>query len=108
MDQQCISIIDCGSNSGVKPIAEVLNLFAISVYALVDEDPGNLITATIIGDLETLLGNDKVFLQRPKLEGLFGLAHKPSRVDVLGFFPTWFETNLPPAVYGDLKNKINV
>ncbi|MBA7671969.1 DNA replication and repair protein RecF [subsurface metagenome] len=26
LDQQCASIIDCGSNSGVKPIAEVLNL----------------------------------------------------------------------------------
>lgn len=107
LDQQCISIIDCGSNSGVKPIAEVLSLFAISVYALIDEDPSNPITATIIGDLETLLGNDKVFLQRPKLEGLFGLTHKPSRVVALSFFPTWFETSTPPAVYGDIENRIN-
>lgn len=107
LDQQCVSIIDCGSNSGVKPIAEVLSLFDISVYALVDEDPGNPTTAVIISDLETLLGGDNVFLQRPKLEGLFGLTSKPSRVDALSFFPTWFETNVPSAVYDNLKDRIN-
>jgi len=108
LDRECVSIIECDGNSGIKPIAEVLRLFDISVHALVDEDPGNAASAIIISDLETLLGSDKVFLQKPKLEGLFGMVSKPSRVGALTFFPTWFETNTPPDVYEDVKNDINV
>jgi len=108
LDRECVSIIECDSNSGIKPITEVLRLFDISVHALLDEDPGDTASATIISGLETLLGSDKVFLQRPKLEGLFGMVSKPSRVGALTFFPTWFETNTPPDVYVGIKNDINV
>lgn len=103
LDQKCISIIECSSNSAVKPIGELLKSFDIPTYALIDEDPGNPSTAQIISELASILGVDNVFLQSPKLEGLFGLATKPSKIDALNFFPSWFTTNLPPNVYVNLK-----
>jgi hypothetical protein len=107
LDKECVSIIDCGGIGNIGPIAQVLDLFNIATYAFVDEDPGNAATAQIITDLQTLLGNDKVFPQTPNLEGMFGLPRKPSKVDSLAFFPTWFNTNPPQAVYNNLKTKIS-
>jgi hypothetical protein len=101
-----VSIIECGSNSAIKPIGELLKSFDISSYALVDEDPGNPSTAQIISDLKSVPGTENVFLQSPKLEGLFGLAAKPSKIDALNFFPSWLTTNVPPNVYVNLKNHI--
>ncbi len=107
LDKECVSIIDCGGNGNIGPIAQVLNLFNTATYALVDEDPGNAATAPIIADLKALLGNDKVFLQSPKLEGMFGQPRKPSKAESLTFFPTWFSNHAPQAVYNNLKTKIS-
>jgi putative ATP-dependent endonuclease of OLD family len=106
LDQRCVSIIECGSNSAIKPIAELLSSFDIAACVLVDQDPGNQSTAQIIYDLRSILGADKVFLQSPKLEGLFGLSTKPSKIEALDFFPSWLTNNLPPNVYVNLKNHI--
>lgn len=106
LDKQSVSITECGSNTGIKPVGEVLKVFKIPTYALLDEDPGNQNTVAIISNLKTFLGHDNVFLQSPKLEGMFGLSKKPSRSESLQFFPGWFETNDPPQIYQELKNKI--
>jgi len=106
LDKQCISIIDCGGNRNIEPIAKVLGLFSISTYALMDEDPGNPITAGIITGLKPLIGNDRVFLQTPRLDRMFGLPQKPSKADALTFFPSWFSSNPPQPVYNALKTKI--
>lgn len=106
LDQKSISIIECGSNTAIKPIGEVLKSFAIPTYALIDEDPGNLSTRRIIEELRSFLGTKNVFLQRPKLEILFDLKKKPSKAEAVDFFPSWFSSNEPYQVYKQLKKRI--
>jgi predicted ATP-dependent endonuclease of OLD family len=106
LDKRGISIAECGSNTGIKPIGKVAKLFQIPVYALIDEDPGNQNTRRIITELKSFLGNNNVFLQSPKLESLFGLTKKPNRYESLSIFPQWFSNNIPPSVYADLKRSI--
>lgn len=106
LDKENVSITECGSNTAVKPISEVLKFFKIPTYALIDEDPENDNTGRIISVLKSFLGDDYVFLQSPKLETMFGLPKKPNKVEALSFFPRWFETNEPPRVYKNIKEKI--
>ena len=106
LDKESISITECRGNTAVKPISEVLKFFRIPTYALIDEDPGNPKTAKIISDLKSFLGNDNVFLQKPTLEGMFGLSKKMSKAEALIFFQTWFNSNVPPTVYEQLKQEI--
>lgn len=106
LDTESISVTECGSNTTIKPISEILKLFNTSTYVLIDEDPSNQNTAKIIEELKRFLGNDKVLLQSPKLEGMFGLSKKPTRAEALEFFPNWFRSNKPPMVYKQLKQKI--
>ena len=107
LDRDSISVTECGSNTGVKPIGEVLKLFNVPVIALVDEDPGNPSSTKINAELITTLGKDNVFFTSPKLESLFGLSKKLSKADALLTFPSWFSKNDPPKVYQDIKNKIS-
>jgi predicted ATP-dependent endonuclease of OLD family len=106
LDQKSISIIECGSNTAIKPIGEVLKYFAIPTYALIDEDPGNRSTERIIVELKSFLGTEDVFLQRPNLETLFGLDKKPSKMEAVAFFPSWFSSNNPCEVYKQVKKRI--
>ena len=106
LDRQSISIIDVGGSGEVPVLAEVLVKFEIPTLALLDEDPGNINTAAIITRTEGILGAANVFLQRPKLEGMFALSSKPSRVIAMGLFPGWFAVNPAPQPYGDLANRI--
>jgi len=106
LDKESISIIECGSNTAIKPISEILKLFSISTYVLTDEDPSNLNTAKIISELKSFLGGDKVLLQSPTLEGIFGLSKKLTKAEAVAHFPTWFVTNDSPDVYKQLKRKI--
>ncbi len=106
LDKESICLTECGSNTAVKPVSEVLGFFEIPTCALIDEDPGNLNTRRIISELKSFLGDDNVFLQQPKLEGLFGLSKKPNKKEALIFFPQWFSRNNPPTIYVHLKRKI--
>lgn len=106
LDKESISITECGGNTAIKSISEILKLFNISTYVLTDEDPSNPTTAKIINELKEVLGDDKVLLQSPNLEGMFGLSKKPSKAEALTFFSEWFKSNNPPDVYKLLKQKI--
>ncbi|XUX00011.1 MAG: AAA family ATPase [Dehalogenimonas sp.] len=99
IDQMCISVIDCNGISSIIDIARVLKGFKIEVLALVDEDPGNPITARHNQNLQTLLGSSSVFLQSPNLESLFGFTNKPSKADALVSLPSWFASNPVPPMY---------
>ncbi|MEW6455879.1 MAG: AAA family ATPase [Acidobacteriota bacterium] len=106
LDKESVSIMECGSNTAIKPISEILKLFNISTYALIDEDPSNQKTAKIIEELRRFLDSDRVLLQSPNLEGIFGLGKKLSKAEALAFFSDWFNGNSPPDVYKLLKQKI--
>ena len=107
LDKHSISVTDCGSNSAIKPVSELLDQFNIPTCALIDEDPSDPNTAKIIQDLRTILDNENVLLQSPDLEGMFGLSKKLDKAEALKFFPTWFSQNSPPQVYTRLKNRID-
>ncbi|KUK05381.1 ATP-dependent nuclease [Archaeoglobus fulgidus] len=117
LDKHNISIIDCGGNTGIKPMVEILLAFNIDVYVLMDEDPGNQSTQQLISRIRNLIG-DKLFLQSPNLEGIFNFdqirrdhgiqRNKFSKEIALKVLPTWFESNSVPPVYESLKNIIGV
>ena len=67
LDKHNISVIDCGGNTGIKPMAEILRKFNIETYVLMDEDLGNPTTQRLITQIKLLLGDDNVFLQSPNL-----------------------------------------
>jgi predicted ATP-dependent endonuclease of OLD family len=52
IDSSNISVIECGSISGIKPMIEILNNFDIYCLAIVDEDPGNATTQGHINDIK--------------------------------------------------------
>jgi predicted ATP-dependent endonuclease of OLD family len=106
LDKENISIVECSSKNSIKPISEVLRIFKIPTYVLLDEDPGNAETKKVISELQEFLGNDRVFIQQPNLEGMFGLSKKLSKAEAIEFFPEWFKNNTPPQVYENIKNKI--
>lgn len=108
LDKLNISIIECNSNTGIRPMAEVLQSFNIETYALIDEDPGNPETQKHIHAVKGLIGDARVLLQEPNLEGIFGLDKKPNKREALEFFPNYFKHNDPPQIYIELKNKMNL
>lgn len=106
LDKENISIADCGSKDSIPDIVITLKNFQIPCYVLIDEDPGNTQTKTLIERLRSLLGSQNVFLQTPHLEGLFGLRGKLDKKGALEFFPQWFQNNDPPRLYLDLKRQM--
>jgi len=118
LDKHNISVIDCGGNTGIKPMVEILRGFNIDTYVLMDEDPENQNTQKLITNLRSLLGDDKVLLQSPNLEGIFDFNRikqtyginrdKFTKEIALKVLPSWFENNPVPRVYENLKNIIGV
>ncbi|MCD6305399.1 MAG: AAA family ATPase [Deltaproteobacteria bacterium] len=126
LDKYNISVVGCGSINEIKPIAQILKGFEIETYALVDEDPGNDDTNKKIQSIKGVLGNDKVLLQSPSLEGIFNYRQitkeyyhiidecggrkrkweKFTKEVALKVLPLWFEKNEPPEVYKNLKEKL--
>jgi len=106
LDKENISIVDCGSRDSIPDIAKILSNFRVPCYALIDEDPGNTQTQTLIERVRSLLGNENVFLQSPNLEGLFGLRTQLDKKEALEFFPKWFQNNNPPVLYVNLKKQM--
>ncbi|MEM0136012.1 MAG: AAA family ATPase [Thermoplasmatales archaeon] len=95
-----VSVVSCGGLFNIPPIARVLKALKIDTVALVDEDPGNPKTAPIIENLKNLLGNNKVYLQSPNLEGVFGRENKFNQENALTFFQNYQDG--VPKVYSDL------
>jgi len=118
LDKHNISVIDCGGNTGIRPMVEILQSFNIDTYVLMDEDPGNPKTQQLINNLKNLLGNDRVLLQSPNLEGIFNFNQirqeyginrsKFTKEIALKVLPRWFENNSVPQVYRNLKSIIGV
>ena len=108
VDLKNISIIDCGSKTAIKPIAEILKHFNIKTYVLIDSD------ADIEkSELQNLLGNDYVFIQDPDLEGMLGREKLGLRADEklnkeksLRLLPKYFEENHIPPIYEYLKQRM--
>jgi len=108
LDRKSVSIIECGGNTAIKPIAEILKCFKIPTYALLDEDPGNQRTQEIISELKNLLGEDNVFLQEPDLDRLFGLDRKLSKADAISYFSEYFsrpDVDIP-KVYEKIRERL--
>ena len=108
LDKEGLSIIECGSNTAIKPIGEVLKYFKIPTYALLDKDPGNENTRKIISELKALLGEDNVFLQDPNLEGLFNLSEKLNKAEALKYFSNYFSKKdaIVPEIYKKIREKL--
>jgi putative ATP-dependent endonuclease of the OLD family len=108
LDKHNISVIDCGGVTAIKPLAEILNHFAIETFAVVDEDPGNAITAARIVDLKTVIPPAKVFSQSPDLEGLFAQPHKFSKETALRIIPVFYQSNAVQQIYQNLRVALNL
>jgi putative ATP-dependent endonuclease of OLD family len=87
LDRKSISVIWVGGISEIAIFAELLRGLQIPVVALIDEDPNNQKTAAQITKLGHVLPAAQIVLQSPKLEGLWGLADKPGRVEAMTIFP---------------------
>jgi putative ATP-dependent endonuclease of the OLD family len=104
LDRRSISILSVGGLSEIAILAELLTGLGIPTVALVDEDPGNAVSAGRRAAIAQHLPAAQLKLQVPTLEGLWGLAQKPSRVDAMANFPTRCANpaNIP-RVYRDLQ-----
>jgi predicted ATP-dependent endonuclease of OLD family len=104
LDRRSISILSVGGLSEIAILAELLTGLKIPAIALVDEDPNNNVSAAKRAVIVQHIPAGQLLLQVPRLEGLWGLQQKPSRVDAMANFPTTCATpaNIP-QVYGDLQ-----
>ena len=118
LDKHNISVVGCGGITEIKQIAEILKGFDIETYVLVDEDPDNPVTYSEIKRIRGILGDEKVLLQSPSLEGIFNFEeikqnygidkNKFKKEIALKILPQWLETNEVPQVYKNLKKKLEV
>jgi len=100
-----VSVASCGGLPNIPTIARVLGTLKINTVALVDEDPGNSKTASIISNIKGILGDNKVYLQSPNLEGIFGVSSKFNQASALTFFQGY--QGSVPQVYSDLGAKLS-
>ncbi|MFZ8805906.1 MAG: ATP-dependent nuclease [Candidatus Calescibacterium sp.] len=111
IDLKNISIIECGGKTAIEPIARILKHFNIKTYALLDAD-----AEEEISKLQQLLGEDKVLVQKPDLEGMLGrdrLGLNPNeklkKEKSLELLPSYFQNiqnNELPEIYRDLEHKL--
>jgi predicted ATP-dependent endonuclease of OLD family len=109
LDKKSISVVPASGKDEIPIIAQLLAGLHIPTLALLDEDPGNQSTAQTVTRIQQVLGAPNVFLQSPNLEGLFGLARKPTRVEAMTHFPQHFANaaNPMPPVYTQMAARIN-
>lgn len=103
-----ISIIDCGGNTGIIPMAEILKKFDIDIFALMDEDPGNTNTFSLIHRAKSIIEGKRVFMQAPNLEGIFGQKQKFNKDKALRLLPVWFTLYEVPPVYSSLITELGL
>jgi len=110
LDLKNISIIECGSKTAIKPIAEILKHFKINTYVFIDSD-----AQKEISELKSMLGEEYVFIQNPDLEGLLGKdklgligKEKLKKEDALKLLPEYFEKNEVPEIYQKLSKLLGV
>ncbi len=104
LDRRSISILSVGGLSEIAIFAELLTGLGIPAVALVDQDPGNAVSAGRRAAIAQHLPAAQLLLQVPSLEGLWGLAQKPTRVDAMAHFPAASANPQDiPQVYRDLQ-----
>lgn len=108
LDKANISVVECGSISGIKPMIEILNRFQIPCFAVVDEDPGNSTTAATTVDILTVIPAAQLFTQRPGLEGLFNVTQKFKKETALRDIPIYYQTNNAQQLYVDIRTALNL
>ena len=106
LDRESISVVSLGGKQELPVVAELLCGFRIPTVILMDEDPEDATTRTVREKAARLAGERNLFLQSPKLEGLFGLQTKLSRIDAISLFPKWFDENDPPEVYRAVARRV--
>lgn len=109
IDSYNVSVVECGSISGIKPMIEILNHFDIYCLAVVDEDPGNVVTANHITDIKNVLRDplNDIFIQSPNLEGLLSYVGKFKKETALKNIPTLLLTGIP-VIYQDISTRLNL
>lgn len=100
-----VAVISCGRIKNVSTIAGILKTLKIRVLTLVDEDPGNSDTASIITELRSSLENNSVYLQSPDLEGTFGFSGKFNQASALTYFQR-YQGNVP-QVYSSVVSHLS-
>jgi predicted ATP-dependent endonuclease of OLD family len=106
IDRDSISILGLGGINEIPVVARLLRAFGIPTVALVDQDPGNAITAAATAQIIAEVTAANVFQQVPNIEGVFGLANKPSRVNAMTTFPAYLQANPVPQVYQDVAARV--
>lgn len=105
LDKESVSVLGLGSKGDLPVVAELLQGLSIPAIVLMDEDPGDATTQAVIDRVRQIVHEENLFLQRPRLETVFGLTRKPSRADALDLFPAWFaarDHTGVPSPYPDL------
>ena len=93
-----VAVISCGGIKNVSTIAGILKTLKIRVLTLIDEDPGNSDTASIITELRSSLENNSVYLQSPNLEGIFGFSGTFYQASALTYFQR-YQGDVPQVYY---------
>ncbi len=106
IDENNISIIECGGKDEIIYLASLMNHFDVECYTIFDEDPGNPDTLANINEARTLLGPDQVLIQSPNLEGMLRIPRKWNKKESLNEAPEWFKQNPMPPMYNSLKIKL--
>lgn len=100
-----VSVVSCGGVKNVPTIAGILTTLKIRTLTLIDEDPGNSDTASIISELRSSLGNNSVYLQSPNLEGIFGVSAKFNQASALTYFQGY--QGIVPQVYSNVVSHLS-
>lgn len=107
LDQDSVSVLGVGGKTEVMVLAELISAFGVPTIAVLDEDPGDAASAANLARVQALITNANVFTQNPNLEGLVGLAAKPSKVEAMLDFPQRFRVGQAvPQVYQDVAARI--
>lgn len=107
LDQDSVSVLGVGGKTEVMVLAELISAFGVPTIAVLDEDPGDAASAANLARVQATISNANVFIQTPNLEGLVGLASKPSKVEAMLDFPHRFRAGQAvPLVYQDLAARI--
>ncbi|MGE8781547.1 ATP-dependent nuclease [Leptospira terpstrae] len=109
LDSHNISIIECQSLSGIKPMIDILNHFDIDCFVVADEDPGNQTTESHIKKIKNVLKNhsEKLFIQSPDLEGIYNYQNKFTKETALKETPNLLDKSIP-SIYKDLLTKLGI
>ncbi len=104
IDKNNVSVVACGGIANIAPISTVLCALHITTMALVDEDPENSNTLTVINKIKEAIGENSVYIQSPNLEGIFNHTRKFEKTSAVTFFENYEKP--VPDIYHKLKYEL--